>query len=436
MFNSKLIRRYTAPGLVPTPDQVQTGELVLNTTDATLYTKDENGVVQLIGTPAIQQMTTYVNVDLSDFQQLSTAIGHLPVGTGPGWLSLAPGADGTVLRADSTAASGVSWGTMSTIGSSGTTSPILSLVAAAGQLANSLQALDSQNVVNFAVTASGWGVFGTSSPNSNSIITAIDSDSAAIGFYASLVQDVQFNEAVDKYIIYGTLTPSIATGATEAGTSYGMLLDVTRSQSDGGSLSQIIAARLDYGPNHPSAAGSTTVSNYGLFLQPYAGNGTIIAQHDLHIATPIGTGGTIISHYAIYQADATATNYFAGPAEFHAPSVPVIFHFGNTDTPSAGLDLCPWNYVPYASTAARLTLSCLSAPAGNFTISILRSADGGTTFPDTVATVTIASGNRFATTTAIPLAALNAGDLLRLDVAAVNGAANWSAQLAVLSQNR
>jgi hypothetical protein len=60
---------------------------------------------------------------------------------------------------------------------------------------------------------------------------------------------------------------------------------------------------------------------------------------------------------------------------------------------------------------------------------VKRSADSGSTFPDTIATVTVGSGAKLATTTTITNAALAAGNYLRLDVTAVNAAANWTARI-------
>lgn len=126
------------------------------------------------------------------------------------------------------------------------------------------------------------------------------------------------------------------------------------------------------------------------------------------------------------------TDYLSGASN----KLPLPFSFGGSGTPSVANDVCPWLYVPYAATANRLTLTCLTAPTGNFTVTVKRSADGGSTFPDTIATVTVGSGAREATTTTMTNAALAAGDLLRCDITAVNGAATWTARLGALSRNQ
>jgi hypothetical protein len=81
-----------------------------------------------------------------------------------------------------------------------------------------------------------------------------------------------------------------------------------------------------------------------------------------------------------------------------------------------------------ATTCVNASLVAKTAPSGgSFVVAILRSADNGATFPTTVATITVTTGNRVGTATTTT--ALSAGDLLRLDITSVNGAADWTAQL-------
>ena len=108
-------------------------------------------------------------------------------------------------------------------------------------------------------------------------------------------------------------------------------------------------------------------------------------------------------------------------------SAPEIFTFGGTGTPTAGSDLSPYLRVFRALTCSAASLVTKTPPTGNFTATILRSANNGTTFPDTVATITVSSGNRVGTAT--PTVQLAVGDLLRIDISSVNGAADWTCQL-------
>jgi hypothetical protein len=126
---------------------------------------------------------------------------------------------------------------------------------------------------------------------------------------------------------------------------------------------------------------------------------------------------------------ATGTAGATGPTGSTGPAGPGAYTFSGTGTPTIANDVCPWLYVGSAATVARLTLSCLTAPSGNFTVIVKRSANSGSTFPDTIATVTVASGAKLATTTTIAIPALAAGDYLRLDITSVNAAANWTARI-------
>ena len=103
------------------------------------------------------------------------------------------------------------------------------------------------------------------------------------------------------------------------------------------------------------------------------------------------------------------------------------FTFGGTGTPTTGTDKTPYLRVTSAQVSASLSLVTKVAPTGNFTVSVLRSANNGSTFPDTIATVTVSSGNKVASIAAT--LALAVGDILRLDISAVNGATDWTAQL-------
>jgi hypothetical protein len=76
-------------------------------------------------------------------------------------------------------------------------------------------------------------------------------------------------------------------------------------------------------------------------------------------------------------------------------------------------------------TASLGSLVAKTAPSGgSFVASVLKSSDNGSTFPSTVAYVEVTTGNRVNTnTTTMSLAT---GDLLRLDITSVNGAADWT----------
>src|SRR5271166_2829461 len=114
MYNSAFPKKLKLAGQAPTSDEMSLGELIINTTDASLYTKDIYGTVQLIASPAIQSINTLSVINVTALQNLSTNVGDIPVGAGTtqGWVSLIPGPDGSVLVADSTQTGvGLRWGT-------------------------------------------------------------------------------------------------------------------------------------------------------------------------------------------------------------------------------------------------------------------------------------------------------------------------------------
>jgi hypothetical protein len=105
-----------------------------------------------------------------------------------------------------------------------------------------------------------------------------------------------------------------------------------------------------------------------------------------------------------------------------------FFTFGGTSTPTTGTAVTPYVRVMASTTCVNASLVAKTAPSGgSFVVAILRSADNGATFPTTVATITVTTGNRVGTVSTTT--ALSAGDLLRLDITSVNGAADWTAQL-------
>lgn len=106
-----------------------------------------------------------------------------------------------------------------------------------------------------------------------------------------------------------------------------------------------------------------------------------------------------------------------------------VFTFGGTGVPTTGTDKTPWIRVMSSGlTCVSAALVAKTAPSGgSFVVSILRSANGGSTFTTTVSTLTLTTGNTVVT--GVPTTALAVGDLLRLDITSVNGAADWSVEL-------
>lgn len=163
------------------------------------------------------------------------------------------------------------------------------------------------------------------------------------------------------------------------------------------------------------------------------GNETVTGTKTFVTAPILGSlTGLLAASSGTVTSATEGTDYLSGATS----KLPLPFSFAGFGTPTVANDLCPWHHVPYAVVAQRLTLTAKTAPSGNFVVTIKRSADNGSTFPDTVGTVTITSGNKIATTTSFTNANLAAADVLRLDITSVNAAADWTARLTTLSKNQ
>ena len=112
--------------------------------------------------------------------------------------------------------------------------------------------------------------------------------------------------------INSNLTTNIPVGVTSTGWYEGIRSDNYRNKStDGGTLTTSTGMSINYGHTGGLAATAVTKNSTGLQILSYRSVGTIDSLRDLHIRT--GTlGGTVNNHWAIYQEEKTAKNYFAG----------------------------------------------------------------------------------------------------------------------------
>lgn len=106
-----------------------------------------------------------------------------------------------------------------------------------------------------------------------------------------------------------------------------------------------------------------------------------------------------------------------------------VFTFGGTGTPTTGNDKTPWLRVTLGTlTSQSLSLVAKTAPTGaGFQVAVKASVDDGATFPTTIGTITLASGNNVVSSSVS--ASLAVGAILRLDIIDVNGAADWTVEL-------
>lgn len=174
------------------------------------------------------------------------------------------------------------------------------------------------------------------------------------------------------------------------------------------------------------AATATAESHSTLTGREDANSHTIAAITGLQTALD-GKQASLVSGTNIKSINGT-TLLGSGDLVVSGGSSRDYFTFGGTGVPTTGTGVTPYLRVMSATTCVNASLVAKTAPSGgSFVVSILRSADGGATFPTTIATITATTGNKVATTTTTT--ALSVGDLLRLDIVSVNGASDWTAQL-------
>lgn len=122
------------------------------------------------------------------------------------------------------------------------------------------------------------------------------------------------------YSVFGSqiqVTHNITAGLSNTGVSRAMILSCARNNgvsTDEGSLGFIRGMDFQYGHGNTNAAISpTTTQVIGLQMTPLLGPGTITTLYDIYIGGLAHNTGTITGdHFALFQVQATAKNYFAG----------------------------------------------------------------------------------------------------------------------------
>ena len=173
---------------------------------------------------------------------------------------------------------------------------------------------------------------------------------------------------------------------------------------------------------------------YNIGIGYNAGNSITTENSNTIIGSVSGsvgmTGTVIIAAGTTERIRVDSSNLYINGSIFTGGGGSSVFTFGGTGTPTTGTALTPYLRVMTAGTSVASSLVAKTAPSGSsFVVSILRSSNNGSTFPDTITTLTLTSGNQV--TTASPTTSLAVGDLLRLDISSVNGASDWTAQLKV-----
>jgi hypothetical protein len=351
------------------------------------------------------------DTDLDTLAALTKTKGNVIAASGSVWATLAVGTDGQVLTADAASSNGVKWADVG----SGSGQPLDDELTAIAGLTSA-----ADKVPYF--TGSGTASLATLTTFGRSLIDDTDATAAQTTLGLVIGTDVQaydadlaalagLTSAADKVPYFtGSGTASVTTF-----TSFGRsLVDDIDASTARTTLGLVIGTDVQaYDAELAAIAGLTSAADK---LPYFTGSGTAAV-------TTLTTFGRSL----IDDADATAAKTTLGLG-----TTPFPFSFGGSGVPVIGTDLCPWLRVPYAATCTQLTLTTKTAPSGNFTITIKRSTDSGSTFPDTIGTATVTTGTKIINTTTFTNAALAAGDLLRLDISAVNAAADWTARLLTL----
>lgn len=239
--------------------------------------------------------------------------------------------------------------------------------------------------------------------------------------------------------ILATQTYVTSQGYLTANQTITLTGDVTGTGT-GSFATTIGAARVTNSMLSGSIAASKLVGSDITIAESQVTNLTTDLASKAPLASPTFTGTVTVGTLsgmtkATTGALSTATegtDYLSGASN----KLPIPFSFSGTGIPTIANDVCPWHFVGFAATATHLVLSCRVSPSGDFQVTIKRSSDSGSTFPDTIGTVTVTSGGMMAVTTVFTNAILAAGDVLRIDINSVNGAANWTARLLILSRNQ
>ena len=206
----------------------------------------------------------------------------------------------------------------------------------------------------------------------------------------------------------------------------GTSIKTVNSTSLLGSGDIAVQATLVSGTSIKTVNSTTLLGSGDIAVQPTLVSGTSIKT--VNSTSLLGSGDIAVQPTLVSGTSIKTVNSTSLLGSGNIQIDPVTYTFGGTGTPATGTALTPYLRAMVAGTSVSASLVAKTVPSGgSFVVSILRSSNGGTTFPDTITTLTLTTGNRVVTTT--PTTALAVGDLLRLDISSVNGASDWTVQL-------
>jgi len=212
------------------------------------------------------------------------------------------------------------------------------------------------------------------------------------------------NGAYATFGLQVNVNHNIPTGVANSNVSRAMLVTCARNNgfsTDAGSLGFIRGMELQYGHGNGNAAITpTTTQVIGLQLVPFVGPGTITDLYDIFIGSTAHNTGTLGNHFSIFQAQATAKNYFAGTVGIGRTAPASALDVNGTVITALGTkDICAYGFTGDAGTGIFSPGTDQVAISTAFTTRLTVAANGnvgiGTTNPsqklDVVGSVNVSS---------------------------------------------
>jgi hypothetical protein len=153
---------------------------------------------------------------------------------------------------------------------------------------------------------------------SNTRLTSAQTLTNATGFGAQFntTAVASANGAYATFGLQANVNHNIPAGVANSNVTRAVFVQAARNDgfsTDAGTLSFMRGIDIQYGHGTTNAAISpTTTQVIGLQMVPLVGPGTITDLYDIFIGSPAHNTGTLGNHFSIFQAQATAKNYFAG----------------------------------------------------------------------------------------------------------------------------